>query len=83
MILKSDAKFKVKLNCGFKYDMKDLVNFHPTSQKSESFTLMGYFCPKYMWFELKNTEELSFMTHEKTLNLWFQKWKEQLGDNFH
>ena len=62
MTLKSDAKFKVKLNCGFKYDMKDLVNFHPTTQKSESFTSMGYFRTKYMRFELKNTEKLSFMT---------------------
>ena len=58
MTLKSDAKFKEKLTCGFKYDMKDLVNFHPTTQKSER----GYFCPKYMRFKLKNTEELSFMT---------------------
>ena len=54
MTLKSDAKFKEKLICGFKYDMRNLVNFHPTTQKSENFTLMGYFCPKYMRFELKN-----------------------------
>ena len=27
MTLKSDAKSKEKLTCGFKYDMKDLVNF--------------------------------------------------------
>ena len=27
MTLKSDGKFKEKLTCGFKYDMKDLVNF--------------------------------------------------------
>ena len=27
MTLKSDAKFKEKLTCGFKYDIKDLVNF--------------------------------------------------------
>ena len=27
MKLKSDTKFKEKLTCGFKYDMKDLVNF--------------------------------------------------------
>ena len=45
---------KEKLTCGFKYDMRNLVNFHPTTQKSENFTLMGYFCPKYMRFELKN-----------------------------
>ena len=34
--LKSDAKFKEKLTCRFKYDMNDLVNFHQTTQKSES-----------------------------------------------
>ena len=27
MTLKIDAKFKEKLTCGFKYGMKDLVNF--------------------------------------------------------
>ena len=31
MALKSDAKFKVKLTCGFKYDMRNVVNFHPTT----------------------------------------------------
>ena len=53
MILKTDAKFKEKLTSGFKYDMRSLVNFHPTIQKSENFTSMDYFCPKYMRFELK------------------------------
>ena len=53
MALKSDAKFKEKLTCGFKYDMRNLVNFHPTTQKSKNFTLMGYSCPKYMRFELE------------------------------
>ena len=63
MTLKCDAKFKKKLACGFKYDMMNLVNFHPSTQKSENFISIGYFWPKYMWFELKkNTEELSFMT---------------------
>ena len=43
--------------------MRNLVNFHPSTQKSENFISIGYFWPKYMWFELKkNTEELSFMT---------------------
>ena len=63
MTLNSDAKFKEKLTCSFKYDMRKFVNFHPTTQKSENFTSMGYYyCPKYTRFELKNTEELSFMT---------------------
>ena len=48
MTLKSDAKFEGKLTLGSKNDMKNLVNFHPTNQKSENFTSMGYFCPKYM-----------------------------------
>ena len=35
MTLKSDGKFKEKLTFSFKYDMKNLVNFHPTTQKSD------------------------------------------------
>ena len=53
MTLKSDAKFKEKLTCGFKYDMRNLVIFLLTTQKFENFKLMGYFFPKYKWFELK------------------------------
>ena len=60
--LKSDAKFKEKLTYGFKYGMRKMVNFHPTNQKSENFPSMGPFYTKYIRFELKNTEELSFMT---------------------
>ena len=41
--------------------MRNFVNFHPTTQKSKNFTSMSYFCPKYIRFELKTTEELSFM----------------------
>ena len=62
MTLKSDAKFKEKLTCGFKYDMRNLVNFHLTTQKFKNVASMGYSCLKYMRFELKNTEELSSMT---------------------
>ena len=54
--LKSDAKFKGKLTFGFKYGMNNLVNFHPTTQKFENFTSISFFCPKYIKFELKNTE---------------------------
>ena len=61
------------------------MNFHPNTQ-SKNFISMGYFCPKYMRFELKNTEELSFLTlssdakFEKTLILRFQKWHEELSE---
>ena len=68
MELKSDAKFKEKLTCGFKYDMGNLVNFHSTTQKSKSFTFMGYFCPKYMKcmkFELKKYRGVIFKNTEQ------------------
>ena len=35
MTLKSDAKFEEKLNCGLKNDMKNLVNFHQSTQKCQ------------------------------------------------
>ena len=70
MALRSDATFKEKLTCAFKYDMKDLVNFHPTTQKSENFTLMGYFCPKYMRFELKKYRGVIFHDIEQWCKIW-------------
>ena len=47
MTLKSDVKFKEKLTCSFKYDMRNLMNFYPTIQKSKNVTLIDYFCTKY------------------------------------
>ena len=36
MTLKGDAKFKGKLARGLKNDIRNLVNFHASSQKSEN-----------------------------------------------
>ena len=36
MTLKGDAKFKRKLNCGLKNDIKNLNNFHASCRKSEN-----------------------------------------------
>ena len=35
MTVKSDAKFKGKLTCGLKIDMRNLVNFHASRRMSE------------------------------------------------
>ena len=59
MKLKTDAKFKQKMTCDFKYDMWNLVAFNATTQKSKNFTSMGYFCPKYMRFDLKKIHGIS------------------------
>ena len=65
MTLKSDAKFKEKLTFGFKYEMRNLVNFYPTTQKSENFTSMGSFCPKYTRFELQKHRRVTFHDTEQ------------------
>ena len=53
LALKSDPKLKEKLTLGSKNGMRNLVNFHPATQKSKNLTSMGYFCPNSMGFELK------------------------------
>ena len=42
-----------KADLWFQYDMRNFVNVHLMTQKSEIFTLMGSFYPKYIRFELK------------------------------
>ena len=65
MTLKSDTKFKEKLTWSLKYDMRNLVNFHQTTQKSENFFSMGSFCPKYTRFELQKYRGVIFHDTEK------------------
>ena len=57
----SDAKFKEKLTSGLKYDMKDLLNFHPLKNPN---VLLGWaiFAQSIWGLSQKDTEELSFMT---------------------
>ena len=50
MKLKSDAKLEEKLILGSKSE------FSPNPQKPKNFTLMSYFCSKYMRFELKKIQ---------------------------
>ena len=39
MTLKGDAKFNEKLTCDLKNDIRNLVNFHMSSQKSDDLLL--------------------------------------------
>ena len=76
--LKSDATFKEKLACGFKYDMRNLVDFHRTTQKSEIFTLMGSsmdtsICPKYIRFELRKYWGVMFYETEQWCKVWINR----------
>ena len=65
MTLKSDAKFKEKMASGFKYDMRNFVNFHPTTQKSEDLFSTGSFCPKYTRFGLQKYRGVIFYDTEQ------------------
>ena len=54
MTLKSDAKFKEKLACSFKYDMRNFGEFSPIQSKVQKFYFDGLFLSKiYKRFEVK------------------------------
>ena len=68
--LKSNATFKEKLTFGFRHDMKNFVNFHPTTHKSENAFSMGSFCPKYTRFQLWKYGGVMFHDTEKWCKIW-------------
>ena len=68
MTPKSDANFKEKMTCSFRHDMRNLVNFYPTTQTSESLTTMDSFSPKYTRFELKKYRGVIFHYTEQ----WYE-----------
>ena len=67
-------KFKEKMTGGFKYDMRNLLIFHPTTQKSENSRSMDYFCPKYMRFELKNIQGSHFSWYWTVMQNLSKPW---------
>ena len=46
MTLKDDAKCKGKLTCGLKNDLRNLVNLHASSRKSENLHFDQILLPK-------------------------------------
>ena len=46
MTLKADAKFKGKLTCGLKNDLRNLVNSHASSRKSGNLHFDGLLLSK-------------------------------------
>ena len=68
LALKSDAESKEKLTLRSKNDIRNLAIFHQTTQKSENFTSMDYFCPNYTRFELKKYRGVNFYDTEVMQN---------------
>ena len=46
LTLKSDAKFKEKLTCGLKNDIRDLTNFHQSTGKCQNWNFNGVLLSK-------------------------------------
>ena len=89
MTLTGDAKFKRKLTSGLKNDIRNLVNFHASSRKSENLHFdQMLLSTAYKDLDKKNTDELCFMTmksdakFEKNLTLGFNNDMRNLL-NFH
>ena len=87
MTLKGDAKFKGKLTCGFKNDLRNLVNFHASSWKFGNLYFDELLLSKaYKDLDEKSTEELCLMTpksdakFEEKTDSWFQKRREEFGE---
>ena len=69
MTLKSDANFKEKLTCGFKYDMRNLVIFYQTTQKSEKIFSMAFFY-QYTMIKLQKYRGVNFHNIEQWYKIW-------------
>ena len=70
MTLKSNAKFEEKLTLGSRNDIRNLVDFHATTQKFKDFPSIGYFYPKYMRFELIKYKVVIFYDTEEWSKIW-------------
>ena len=46
MTLKSNAKFEVQMNCVLKNDMRNLADFHQSSQKCQNWDFDGILLSK-------------------------------------
>ena len=46
MILKTDANFGEKLNCGLENDRRNFANFHQRTRKSQNWDFDGIFLSK-------------------------------------
>ena len=74
MTLTSDVKFKGKLTCGLKNDMRNFINFHASCQKSRKFYFDGHLLSKvYRVVQLKSVVELCVMILKNEQNLE-EKW---------
>ena len=84
MTLKGDAKFKGKLTCGLKNDIRNLVNFHGSSWKFENLHFDVFLLSK----AYKVLLEKAIIYHDtdewckvwRKTGSWLQKWHYKFGN---
>ena len=54
-----------KTDLWFQKRHEEFGEFSPKHSKAKNFTAMGYFCPTYMWFELKKYRGVIFHDTEQ------------------
>ena len=70
MTLKGVAKYKGKLTCGLKNNIKNLVNFHASSQKSENLHFDVLLLSKVYKVLDRKVWVMSYNTEE-----WYKVWR--------
>ena len=70
MTLKGIAKYKGKLTCGLKNNIKNLVNFHASSQKSENLHCDVLLLSKVYKVLDRKVWVMSYNTEE-----WYKVWR--------
>ena len=83
MTIKNDTKIEEELTYRFKIDMRNFINFDPTTWKSKKFVFYFAPCDQSIYFlSYKSTEELSFMTLKRCANFeekltcgWKKTWE--------
>ena len=86
MTLKVNANLKGKLTCGLKNDIRNLVNFHASSWKSENLHFHQIFLSKSYKIYVKKYRRVMFPATEERCKVkrktgsWFQKWHEEFGE---
>ena len=78
MMLESDGKFKEKVTCGLENDIKNLTNFHQSTQKSKNWD--------FYWVLLSKVESVWARTLQGCYVLWqwrmIQNWKRYWHEEF-
>ena len=82
----SDAKFEEEPTCRCKNDMRNLANFHASTQKPSNLHFDGFFVQSVLMYELKNYRRVLCNNTEEWCKNWsgidlpFEKWHKEIGE---